>query len=81
MLNSVHAQGKGTDSLGGGAPKGGQGNGATGKGKGTGMPAVAVQYPATILCPKLDQGKPCDDYAKPEGCPYMHPEDGWGVMR
>ena len=46
-----------------------------------GAPATAIQYPATILCPKLEQGKPCEDFAKPEGCPYMHPEDGLEVMR
>ena len=45
------------------------------------MSTFVVQYPANILCPKLDQGKQCDDYRKPEGCPYMHPEDGMDKTR
>ena len=73
-MNAV--QGKGVRSAGDGAPKGDSAKGAKARGKGKGLPAFEVQYPADILCPNVDQGKPCEDIKKPGGCPHMHPEEG-----
>ena len=59
-------------------PKGGKPS--KGKGKGKGKP-TSIQYPANIMCEYVDQGKECPKYGKPEGCEYMHPEDGFEKNR
>ena len=71
-LNVVQAQEKYQHPRGGKQSKGG------GKGKGT---PTSSQYPANIMCEYVDQGKECPKYGTPEGCEYMHPEDGFEKNR
>ena len=60
----------------------GKGNGrGKGRGKGKAPATGKIEYPATVLCYYVDQGKPCPLYHSPEGCPNLHPEDGTEANR